>query len=84
MSRHKEQIKFGEDRPPLCPEAFVFPPLLSKNIIIKIYRIIIFPPVYYECENSILTLRRKHRLRVFESRAPRKIFRSRREEVRRD
>jgi hypothetical protein len=58
--------------------------LPSKNINIEVYRIINFPPVYHGCENSILTMREKHRLRVYESRVLRKMFRSMMEEVRRD
>ena len=39
--------------------------LLSKNVKIKIYRTIILPVVLYGCETWSLTLREKHRLRVF-------------------
>jgi hypothetical protein len=38
--------------------------------------------VLYGCENSLLTLREKHRLRVFENRVLRRIFGSKRDEVR--
>ena len=38
--------------------------LLSKNIKIKKYRIIILPVVLYECETWSLTLREIRRLRV--------------------
>ena len=38
--------------------------LLSKNIMIKIYRTIILPVVLYGCETWSLTLREEHRLRV--------------------
>jgi hypothetical protein len=55
--------------------------LLSKNIKIKIYRTIILPVVLYGCEIWSLTLREKHRLRVFENRVLRKIFGPQREEV---
>jgi len=41
---------------------------LSKNIKIKIYRTIILHVVLYECETWSLTLRKEHRLRVFENR----------------
>src|SRR5215510_13880034 len=46
--------------------------LLSKNLKIKIYRIIILPVVLYGCETWSLTLREKHRLSVFENRVLRK------------
>jgi hypothetical protein len=48
--------------------------LLSKNIKPKIYRIIILPVALYGCETWSLTLRKEHRLRVFESRVLRRIF----------
>ena len=41
--------------------------LLSKNLKIKVYRTIILPDVVYGCETRLLTLRAKHRLRVFEN-----------------
>jgi hypothetical protein len=44
-------------------------PLLSKNIKIKIYRIIVFPLGLYGCEAWSLTFRQESRLRVFERRA---------------
>jgi hypothetical protein len=42
---------------------------------------IILPVVLYECEKRSLTLREKHRLRVFENRVLRRIFGPKREEV---
>ena len=48
--------------------------LLSTNIKIKIYRNIILPVVLYGFETWSLTLREKHRLRVFENRMLRRIF----------
>jgi hypothetical protein len=54
--------------------------LLSKNTKIKIYGTIILP-VLYGCETWSVTLREEHRLRVFEKRAPRKIFRTKWDEV---
>ena len=48
--------------------------LLSKNIKIKIYRIIILPAILYGCETLSLTLREEHRLEVFENRVLRRIF----------
>ena len=55
--------------------------LLSKNLNIKIYRIIILPVLLYGCETWSLTLREEHRLRVFENRVLRRIFGSRRDGV---
>jgi hypothetical protein len=48
--------------------------LLSKNIKIKIYRTSILPVVLYGCETLSLTLREKHKLKVFENRVHRRIF----------
>jgi hypothetical protein len=48
---------------------------------IKIYRTIILPVILYGCDTWSLTLREKHRLRVFENRMLRKIFVSKRYEV---
>jgi len=55
--------------------------LLSKNLKIKIYRIIILPVVLYGCEAWSLTLREERKLRVFENMVLRRIFEPRREEV---
>jgi len=55
--------------------------LLSKNIKIKIYRIIILPVVLYGCETWSLTLREERRLRVFENRVLRRIFGPKRDVV---
>jgi hypothetical protein len=41
---------------------------LSKNVKIRISKIIIFLVVLYGCETWSLTLRKDHRLRVFENR----------------
>jgi hypothetical protein len=51
---------------------------------IRIYKTIILPVVLYECETWPLTLREQHRLRVFENRMLRRIFRPRRDEVKGD
>jgi hypothetical protein len=58
--------------------------LLSKNLKKKIYRIIILPVVLYGCETWSLTSRKKHRLRVFENRALRRIFGHKSDEVTRE
>jgi hypothetical protein len=55
--------------------------LLSKNIKIKMYRIIILPVAWYGCETWSLTLREERRLRVFENRVLRKIFGPKRDKV---
>jgi hypothetical protein len=55
--------------------------LLSKNIKIRIYTIIILPVVLYGCETWSLTLRKEHRLRVFKNRVLRRIFDSKTNEV---
>jgi hypothetical protein len=50
--------------------------LLSKNIKIRIYEIIILPVVVYVCETWSVTLREGHRLRLL-----RRIFGPKRDEV---
>jgi hypothetical protein len=55
--------------------------LLSRNVKVKIYKSIILPAVLYGCESWCLTLREEHRLRVFENRVLRRIFRPKRDEV---
>jgi hypothetical protein len=61
-------------------ESFVFQ-FATQNIRIRIYRTIILPVVLCGCETWSLTLREKHRLRVFEKRVLRKVFRPERDEV---
>jgi len=58
--------------------------LLSKNLLIKIYRTTIVPAVLYGCETWSLTLREEHRLRVFEKRVLRRIFGPKKDEVTRE
>jgi hypothetical protein len=55
--------------------------LLSRNLKVKIYKTIILPVVLYRCETWSLTLREKHRRRVFETRALRRTFGPKRHEV---
>jgi hypothetical protein len=55
--------------------------MISKNVKIKIYKIIISPVVLYGCETWSLTLREEHRLKVFENRVLRRIFGPKRDEV---
>ena len=58
--------------------------LLSKTLKIKIYRTIILPVVLYGCETWSLTLWEERRLRVFENKVLRRIFRPKRDEVTRE
>jgi len=53
--------------------------LLSKNLKIKIYKIIFLPAVMYGLETCSLTLKEECRLRVFENRVLRGIFGTKRE-----
>jgi hypothetical protein len=53
---------------PFSPEPVQSSRLLSKNIKIRIYKTIILPVALYGRETLSLTLREKHRLRVFENR----------------
>ena len=46
-----------------------------------LYRTIILPVALYGCETWLLTLREKHRLRVYENRVLRKVFGPKRDEV---
>jgi hypothetical protein len=55
--------------------------LLSRNVKVKIYKTIVLSVVLYGCETWSLTLREEHRLRVFENRVLRRIFRPKRDEV---
>jgi hypothetical protein len=55
--------------------------LLSRNVKVKIYKIIILPVVLYGCETRSLTLREENRLRVFENRVLRRIFGPKMDEV---
>ena len=60
--------------------AFVFQ-FAIQILKIKIYRTIILPFVLYGCETWSLTLRKEHRLRVFENRVLRRIFWPKRDRV---
>jgi len=59
----------------------LFSRLLSKNLKINLYRIIILPVVLYGCESWSLTLREERKLRLFENMVLRRIFGPRRDEV---
>ena len=54
--------------------------LLSKNLKIKIHKILIFPDALYVYETWSLTLMEECRLRVFENRILRRIFGPKRDE----
>jgi hypothetical protein len=55
--------------------------VLPKDVKIRIYKSIVLPAILYGCETWSLTLRKKHRLRVFENRVLRRIFGPKRKEV---
>jgi hypothetical protein len=55
--------------------------LLSKNLKIRIYETVMLPMALYGCETWSLTLKKEHRLRVFENRVLRRIFGPKRGEV---
>jgi hypothetical protein len=55
--------------------------LLSKNVKIRIHKTKILPVFLYGRETWSLTLRAKHRLRVFENRVLRRIFGPKSDEV---
>jgi hypothetical protein len=48
--------------------------LLSRNLKVKIYKMIILPVNLYGCEAWSLVLREEYRLRVFQNRVLRRIF----------
>jgi hypothetical protein len=48
---------------------------------VRIYKTIILPVVLYGCETWSLTVREEHKLRVFENRLLRRIFRPKRDVV---
>jgi hypothetical protein len=53
----------------------------SKNVKIRLCKIIILTVVLCGCETLSLTLREEHRLRVFDNRALRRLFGPKRDEV---
>jgi hypothetical protein len=52
-----------------------------KNLKIRICKLIILPVSLYGCETWLLPLKEEHRLRVFEGRVLRNIFRTKGEEM---
>ena len=61
-------------------ESFVLQ-IAIRMLKIKLYRIIILHFVLYGCETWSLTLREERRLRVFENRVLRGVFRPKKDEV---
>jgi hypothetical protein len=59
---------------PFCLES-IASHLLSKYLNIKIHKTSIPLVALYECETWFLILREEHRLRVFENRVVKRIFR---------
>ncbi|KAJ4446922.1 hypothetical protein ANN_13623 [Periplaneta americana] len=55
--------------------------LLSRNLKVRIYKTVILPVLLYGCETWTLSLREEHRLRVFENKVLRKIFRAKRDGI---
>jgi hypothetical protein len=55
--------------------------LLTKNLKIKLHKTIILPLAFCVCETRSLTLKEKHRLRMFENRVLRRTFGPMREKV---
>jgi hypothetical protein len=55
--------------------------LLSKNVKVRIYKTIVLPVVLYGCETWSLTVREKHKLRMFENRMLRRTFGPKRDGV---
>jgi hypothetical protein len=55
--------------------------LSCRKLKVKIYKTIILPVVLYGCETWSVALREEDRLRVFENRVLRGIFRPKRDEV---
>jgi hypothetical protein len=64
-------------------ESFVLQFAIQKYIL-KVYRTVIFPVVSYGFEIWYLTLRKEHRLRVFENRWLWKIFGHKRDDKTRE
>jgi hypothetical protein len=62
-------------------QILLFSRLLSRNVKVKIYKSITLRAVLYGRETWSLTLREKHRLRVFENRVLKRIFGPKGDEV---
>jgi hypothetical protein len=55
--------------------------LMSRNVTVKIYKIIILPLVLYGCKTWFLTLREEHSLREFKNRVLRRTLGPKQENV---
>jgi hypothetical protein len=67
--------------PTVQSKAFCLPVYCKKKLKMRIYKTIILAVVLYGCETWSLTLKEKHRLRVFENKVLRRIFGPKRNEV---
>jgi len=80
QEENNSRLKSGNDDAHSVQD-FLSSSLLSKNMKIKIHRIIILPVVLHGCETWSFILREERRLRVFENRVLRRIFGPKRYEV---
>jgi hypothetical protein len=55
--------------------------LLSRNVKVNVYKIIILSVVLHGCETCPVILMEEHKLRVFEHRVLKRIFRTKRDET---
>ncbi|KAJ4441931.1 hypothetical protein ANN_11794 [Periplaneta americana] len=84
INDNREEIKHRMNMGNACyysVEKLLSYSLLSRNLKVRIYKTVILPVVLYGCETWTLTLRKEHRLRVFENKVLRKIFGAKRDEV---
>ena len=77
----KSRVKSGNACYHSAKKRFLPSSLLSKNIKIKLHRTIILHVVLCGCETWLLTLRKEHRLRVFENTLLWRIFGPKRDDV---
>jgi hypothetical protein len=83
----QEEIKGRSKSDNICYHSFqnlLSSILLSENVKIRIYKTIILSVVPYGCETWSLTLRKEHRLKVFEKRLLSGMLGPRRNEVTRE
>jgi hypothetical protein len=76
----KNRLKSGNARC-LPVQNLLYSGFLSESVKINIFRTIILAAVFHCCKTWLLTLREKYRLRVFENRVLRRIFKPKRNEV---
>jgi hypothetical protein len=77
----QEEIKRRADSGKVFCQNILPSRLLSKNIKIRIHKTIILPVVLCGYETWSLILREEHKLRGFENRVLRRVFRPKRDEV---